>query len=75
MQENDTPQKTREGWNAEKISEEASNKMPDEIHREMARGDETKGDADARDTAGSSDSIDTPQGREEAKKRAEGGKS
>jgi hypothetical protein len=75
MQESDTPQKKREGWNAEKISEEASNRMPDEIHREMARGDETKGDADERDTVGSSASIDTPQGREEAKTRAEGGTS
>ena len=75
MQESDTPQTQRDEWDAEKISDEASNRMSDEIRREIARGDETKGDADERDTAGSPASIDTPQGREEAKTRIEGGTS
>lgn len=75
MQESDTPQAKRDEWSAEKIADEASNRMEDEIQREMARGDETKGDADERDVVGSSASIDTPQGREEAKTRAEGGTS
>jgi hypothetical protein len=73
MQENDKPQTKREGWDAEEISEQASNRMDDEIKREISRGDETKGDADERDAVGgASPSIDTPQGREEAKTRAEG---
>lgn len=75
MQESDTPQTRRDEWDAEQVSDEASNRMSDEIHREIARGDETKGDADERDAAGSSASIDTPQGREEAKTRTEGGTS
>ncbi|HEX8249244.1 MAG TPA: hypothetical protein VF599_13790 [Pyrinomonadaceae bacterium] len=72
MQESDTPQTRRDEWDAEKVSEEASNRMSDEIQREIARGDETKGDADERDVVGGPASIDTPQGREEAKTRAEG---
>lgn len=72
MQGSDTPQTKREEWDAEKIADEASNRMSDEIQREVARGDETKGDPDERDVAGGPASIDTPQGREEAKTRAEG---
>lgn len=72
MQESDTPQTKRDEWSAEEIADEASQRMSDEIQREIARGDETKGDPDERDVVGSSASIDTPQGREEAKTRAEG---
>jgi len=72
MQDSDTPPTKRDEWDAEQISDEASNRMSDEIQREIARGDETKGDADERDVVGSSASIDTPQGREEAKTRTEG---
>ena len=45
MQEQDDeniPNIERQGWSAEKISEEAANKEPDEIVRQMKRGDETK---------------------------------
>ncbi len=57
----------REGWSAEQISEESSNQMPDEILRQVLRGNESKGDADSRDILGSSQTVDTPQGREQAK--------
>ncbi len=59
-------------WNADQITDEASQKSGDEIEREIRRGDETKGDADNRDVAGGADSKDTPQGREEAKNDREG---
>ncbi len=58
----------REDWSAEDISDESSNQMPDEIVRQVLRGDESAGSADNRDVIGGSKSIDTPQGREEAKK-------
>lgn len=61
------PNVKREGWSAEKLSEEATNKEPDEVTREMARGDETKGDADERDIAGAPEKNETPHGREETK--------
>jgi len=53
-----------QGWDLEDIAGEASQRTSDEIYREARRGDETAGDADERDIAGSSDSADTPQGRE-----------
>ena len=61
------PKVEREDWSAEKISNESSNQMPDEIVRQVLRGDESKGDANNRDITGSSEVLDTPQGREEAK--------
>ncbi len=63
------PDAKLEDWDAGQISEESSNQMPDEILRQVLRGDESKGKADNRDVAGGSKSIDTPQGREEAKTR------
>lgn len=57
----------KQGWNAEKLSNEATNKESDEIVRQMKRGDETKGDADERDVAGSPEKSETPHGREETK--------
>jgi hypothetical protein len=62
------PSIEREDWRAEDISNESSNQMSDEIVRQVLRGDESKGSADNRDVVGGSKSIDTPQGREEAKK-------
>lgn len=61
-----------QGWNLKDIADEASQKETDEIYREARRGDETAGDADERDAAGSSNSHDTPQGREEAKNDVQG---
>lgn len=58
----------RQNWNAEEIAKEAANKPEDEVMREMLRGDETKGNPDERDVAGSVASEETPHGSEEAKK-------
>lgn len=63
------PEAERDQWNAETVSVESSNQMPDEIVRQVLRGDESKGEADDRDIVGASKTIDTPQGREEAKKK------
>lgn len=60
----------RDGWSADKISDEAANKEPDEVAREIARGDEdNKDSADDRDIAGSPETDETPHGREETKKQ------
>jgi len=62
------PNVERDEWNAEDIAEESVNQMPDESLRQILRGDETdKDDADSNDFVGGSQSINTPQGREEAK--------
>lgn len=58
----------REDWNVKDLADEATNKSADETLRQVLRGDETKGDPNERDVVGDSDSIDTPQGREEAKR-------
>ncbi len=57
----------REGWDADELIEEGSNIDSDETVREILRGDETKGNPDERDIAGSPKSEDTPHGREETK--------
>jgi hypothetical protein len=58
---------SREGWEIQKLSDEASQKDEDEIQRQILRGDESKGDPDKRDHAGRVNSNETPQGREETK--------
>lgn len=63
----DVPKAERDDWSAEEVSDESVNQMPDEITRQILRGDETEGDADDRDIVGRSATIDTPQGREFAK--------
>jgi hypothetical protein len=63
---------SRSGWQADEVAREASQQDEDEIQRQINRGDETKGDPDARDIAGSADSNETPQGREEAKNDIQG---
>ena len=71
MQENDEKEfaeSEREGWNAEKLSEEGVNQMPDEMMRQILRADENGEKADDRDVVGSADTNETPQGREEAKR-------
>lgn len=57
----------REGWKVDELADEASQIDEDEIQRQTLRGDETKGNPDNRDHAGSVESDDTPQGREETK--------
>lgn len=49
------------------VANEATNQSPDEIKRQMLRGDETKGSPDDRDVVGNIDSSETWQGREESK--------
>lgn len=61
------PEVKRQGWDAEKVSEEAANQMPDETMRQMLRGDKTGEKGDDKDVAGSADQNETPQGREESK--------
>ena len=64
------PNIKKQGWKAEKIAEEATNKESDEITREMLRGDantDKQINADERDVVGSVDSDETPHGREETK--------
>ncbi len=51
----------------EDIIEQASYRDADSFLRQTLRGDETLGDADARDVAGATDFGDTPHGREETK--------
>jgi hypothetical protein len=48
----------------EEITDEASHRDADGILRQTLRGDESKGDPDARDVAGAVDFEDTPHGRE-----------
>ena len=63
---------SREGWDVEKLGDEASQKNTDEIQRETLRGDETEGDPNERDIVGSVDRNETWQGREEAKNDTQG---
>lgn len=66
--ENDNfPDVEKQGWDPQEIASEASQAEPDEIMRQMLRGDETKGNADERDVAGSVDSNETAHGRKETK--------
>lgn len=70
MHENDDNQnrKSEAGdLSAKEIAEQATNLSPDEIKRQILRGDETEGDADKRDVVGGTNRNETPQGREEAK--------
>ena len=61
-----------EGWDIQKLAEEATNEQPDEILRKTLRGNEKKINGDELDIVGSVDSSETPQGREE-NKRVNGG--
>ena len=66
------PNIEKQGWQSEKIVEEASSRQSDEITREILRGDESKGNPDERDIVGSVSSNETPQGREETKYKTGG---
>lgn len=69
QKENEEIQDVERGdWSVKQVADESANQPADETLRQFLRGDETEGDADKRDIVGSSDSIDTPQGREEAKR-------
>jgi hypothetical protein len=62
----------KEGWELQQVAKEASQKDEDEIQRQTLRGDESKGNPDNRDNAGSVKPNETPQGREEAKNDVKG---
>lgn len=53
----------KEGWSAEELGEQSSYEGATEISRRLRRGDETKGDPNARDVAGAIPEEDTPYGR------------
>lgn len=55
----------REGWNADELGEQSSYEDTTEIKRRLRRGDETVGDADARDVAGDAPAGETPETRED----------
>jgi hypothetical protein len=54
----------KEGWSAEELGEQSTYEDTTEISRRLRRGDETVGDANARDVAGTIPEKDTPHGRE-----------
>ena len=54
----------KEGWNAEELGEQSSYEGVTEISRRLRRGDETRGDPDARDVAGATPDEDSPNERE-----------
>ena len=54
---------------AKEIAEQAANKEPDEIKREILRDGESGETADEKDVAGSPDKDDTMYGREQAKQQ------
>ena len=55
----------REGWTAEELGEQSSYEGETEMGRRLRRGDETVGDADARDVAGDIPAGETPEERED----------
>ncbi len=55
----------REGWTAEELGEQSSYEGETETGRRLRRGDETVGDADARDVAGTVPVEETPEARED----------
>ena len=68
------PNIKREGWDIQKLAEEATNEQPDDILRKILRGNEKQGNGDELDIVGSVDSSETPQGREENKRVTGGNK-
>ena len=57
--------KKRNQWSAEELGEQSSYEDETEIKRRLARGDETVGNPDERDVAGSVPVEETPEGRED----------
>jgi hypothetical protein len=55
----------REGWTAEELGEQSSYEGETETARRLRRGDETVGDADARDVAGDIPVGETTEARED----------
>lgn len=59
----DTADTAREGFSADELGQASIYDDPTMIAQQMRRGDESKGDPDARDTAGATAVPDTPRGR------------
>jgi len=64
-------QEKKNNLTIEEIGEQSSGKDADEIQREMLRNGKNDSAADNRDVAGSVDSDETPQGRNESKNNSE----
>jgi hypothetical protein len=62
-----TPKDREDTHGIGEIIEDASRPDVDSVQRQILRGDETKGDPDARDVAGAPDLSETPHGYEEIK--------
>lgn len=63
-QDADRPESTeREGFSTNQLGQQSSYDDATTIQSQIQRGDETKGDADARDTAGATEFKNTPEGR------------
>jgi hypothetical protein len=56
---------SKENWTAEELGEQSSYEGETQMGRRLARGDETVGDPDSRDTAGAVDTKDTSHARED----------
>jgi hypothetical protein len=69
----EVPNIKRDGWDIQKLAEEATNEQPDEIMRKTLRGSKNTNQGNELDIAGSIDSSETPHGREE-NKRVKGAK-
>jgi hypothetical protein len=54
----------KDGWSAEELGQQSSYEGATEIGRRLRRGDETTGDPNARDVAGTIPEKDMPHGRE-----------
>lgn len=61
----DSTETEREGFSADELGAASIYNDPTEIAQQMRRGDETEGDADARDHTGATRAEDTPQGRQD----------
>ncbi len=61
----DTTDTEREGFSADELGQASIYDDATQIAQQMRRGDESKGDPNARDTAGATDPNDTTQERED----------
>lgn len=59
----DTTGAEREGFSADELGQASIYDDPTQIAQQMQRGDESKGDPNARDTAGATDFKDMEEGR------------
>ncbi len=67
----DITEQTQDTWRPTDLGEASAYEGATDMARRMARGDETQGHPDERDAAGATNSEDTPENREDAKKAPE----